>query len=158
MYLPVQSVSQTNHVLQTLPCFAGPPAKRQNLVMSFKHVGALNIRANFFVRPAAFDDVVQWVEEGLVVMVNPGTILPCHYIMCSCLPLYVSHTCCPLCVTVSSMFCFQVIGHRQAGKSTLVVMLAHHISEKQLYVGSTVLESIEICLNRNTPMVCFLLG
>lgn len=122
--------------------------------MSFKHVGALDVRTNFFVRPAAFDAVVQWVKAGLVVMVNPETFPPCHLVMCCRLPPHISCTCYPLFVTVSSILHFQVIGHRQAGKSTLAVMLAHHIVQQQPHVGSAVLESVEICLNRNTPMVC----
>ena len=130
-----------------------PPAKRRHLAMSFRHVGALDIRHNFFVRPAAFDDVVQWVEEGLVVLVNPENP-SCHYIMCCCLPPHVSHTRYPFFATVSSILHFQVIGHQQAGKPTLVVMLAHHTVEQQLHVGSAVLASAGICLNRSTPMVC----
>ena len=65
-------------------------------------------------------------------------------------PLYTSST---LCNNTSILF-LQVIGHRQAGKSTIVVLLDHYISQKQVNVGNTVLESIGICLNKNTPMVC----
>lgn len=54
-----------------------------------------------------------------------------------------------------NIFFLQVIGHRQAGKSTIVALLDHYIAEKKVCVGSTVLESIGICLNRNTPLVRF---
>ena len=46
-------------------------AKRQKFAMSFKHVGALDVRVNFFISPAAFDEVVHWVVRGLIVMVKP---------------------------------------------------------------------------------------
>ncbi len=39
--------------------------------MSFKHVGALDVRVNYLITPAAFDELVNWVGKGMVVMVNP---------------------------------------------------------------------------------------
>jgi hypothetical protein len=58
-------------VVEYLFVFAGPPAKRQKLAMSFKHVGALDVRVNYLITPAAFDELVNWVGKGMVVMVNP---------------------------------------------------------------------------------------
>ncbi len=63
--------------------FAEGPAKRPKLaVMSFKLQGAVDTRVNYFVKPAAFDELVSWVGQGLVVMVN-FTIFPCCC-MCYC--------------------------------------------------------------------------
>ncbi len=59
--------------------FAEGPAKRPKLaVMSFKLVGAVDTRVNYLVKPAAFDELVGWVGQGLVVMVNFAIL--CHVV------------------------------------------------------------------------------
>lgn len=57
--------------------------------MSFKHVGALDVRVNFLVRPAAFEELVRWVVRGLIVMVNPEILhhAPCCYSLVSLIHL-----------------------------------------------------------------------
>jgi hypothetical protein len=42
-------------------------------VMSFKTQGAVDTRVNYLVKPAAFDEPLSWVGQGLVVMVNFAT-------------------------------------------------------------------------------------
>lgn len=100
-------------------------------------------------QPAVFDELARWVERGLVAMVSPEvhhavTLFAAGYSFMSL--MHLMHF-------LRTSF-FQVIGHRQAGKSTTLVLLDHYIAQNQVCVGSTVLESIGACLDKSTPMVC----
>ena len=44
---------------------------RDMYIICFKHVGALDVRVIFLIRPAASDELVRWVVRVLIVMVNP---------------------------------------------------------------------------------------
>lgn len=79
--------------------------------------------------------------------------MPLHYVLLSA-SSSISYTLPILCNSIKYI---AFSGHwTSAGweAHTLVVMLAHHIVEQQLHVGSAVLASAGICLNRSTPMVC----
>ena len=58
-------------------------------------MGALDVRVNFFIRPAAIDDLVRWVGRGQVAMVKPGALhdavalCPTHTLSTLCHNIYI---------------------------------------------------------------------